>query len=103
MSGCSGPRAFSLILQSPLVQGQGLVVGAHSLIQFGQIVEADGGVGVLRPQGLFPDLRRPLVEGLGLVVGAQSSVYCRARLLRLVAVRGCSGPRAFSMICKARW
>ena len=50
-------------LESPLVQGQGLLKGPQGLVQRGQVVEAGGGVGVLRPQGLFADLEGPLGQG----------------------------------------
>ena len=47
-------------LQGPLIEGQGLLKGPHSLIQPGQVVEADGEVGVLRAQGLFINFQGPL-------------------------------------------
>ena len=68
VSGCSGPRTFSLILRARWYRG-GLVVGAHSPVLQGQIVEADGGRGVPVP-GLLPDLQGPIVQGLGLGIPA---------------------------------
>ena len=54
--------------QGPFKQRQGLVVGAHTMIEHRQVVEADAGIGVLRAQGLFPDLQGPLVQGQGILV-----------------------------------
>ena len=54
--------------KGPLVEGQGLVEGAHSLIQPGQVVEADGDGGVFRAQDLFINFQGPLGQGQGLLI-----------------------------------
>ena len=71
------------------------------LKQAGEVVEARRRIGMLGAERLLADRQRALVERPraggrpGLEAGG-------ARLLRLVAVSGCSGPSAFSRIASAR-
>ncbi len=48
----------------------GLGVAALDPVQRGQVVEALGDFGMLRPEHLLPDLQRALLEWLGLGVTA---------------------------------
>ena len=71
------------------------------LEQDGEVVEARRRIGMLGAEHLFAYRQRALVERprprkVALVLKQA------ARLLRLVAVSGCSGPSAFSCIASAR-
>ena len=61
-------------------------------VQLGQVIEAERRVGMFWPKNLLPDLERFLIERFGFGVLAHSLVQ-PARLLRLVAVSGCSEPK----------
>ena len=71
------------------------------VVEHGEIVQARRRVRMLRAERLLADRQGPLVQRLGLGVGAGGLVE-PARLFRLVAVSGCSGPSAFSLIARAR-
>ena len=131
-SGWSRPSCFSRIARLRLVERLGVGVPAHGPVQFRQVVQAGGHVGVVAPscfsliarlrlksgsasayrpmagtgppgcsgwwprrggraQLLLPDLQAAAVERLGLGVPAHGR-YRSARLFRLVATTGWSGP-----------
>ena len=56
--------------QRALVERLGLGVAALRVVEYGQVVEARGDVGVVGSQRLLPDRQRALVERLGLGVAA---------------------------------
>ena len=88
--------------QGALEERLGLGVVALRTVQLRQVVEAGGGVGMVGAERLLADGQGALVERLGLGVLAHR-LYSTARLLRLVAVSGWSGPSAFSRMARARW
>ena len=86
--------------ERPLVERFGLGVLAL-MVQICQIVQAFRDVRMVRAEGLLANGQRPLVERLGLGVFALMW-YRIARLFRLAATSGWSGPRAFSRMASDR-
>ena len=87
--------------QRALVERLGLRVLALVVVQLREVVQARGHIGMIRAEGLLPDRQRALVERLGLRVLALGIGSSAARLFRLVATSGWSGPTFFSAICSA--
>ena len=87
--------------QRPADQRLRLPVPALGPEQPGQIVEAVGRVGVVGAQRRLADRQRPAEQRLRLPVPAPGPEPS-ARLLRLMAVSGWSGPSAASRIASAR-
>src|SRR5262249_50692941 len=67
----------------------------------GEVVEGGGDGRVLGAEGLFVDRKGAFEQPPGLGV-AGLAVLGPARLLRSVATEGCSAPRAFSSMARAR-
>ena len=78
----------------------GFGVLAHLLVQHGQVMRLVRRVGMFWPKNLLPDPKRFLKSGSALAYSPISR-YSTARLLRLFAVSGCSGPRTFCRIRSA--
>ena len=54
-------QGFSQMASDRLYQRFGLGVFALTFVQASQIVQADGDIGMVGAQGLFPNCQRPLV------------------------------------------
>ena len=66
MSGWSGPCTRSANLQRAAKERLGLRQLPLDPVEYGQVVEAGGGVGVVRTQHTLPNLQRAAIERLGL-------------------------------------
>ena len=100
MSGCSEPKDLLPDPERFLEERFGFGVLAHSLVQHGQVIEASRRVGMFWPKNLLPDPERFLKSGSALAY-SPIAWYRLPRLLRLVAVSGCSGPETFCRIRSA--
>jgi len=63
------PQALLPDAQCALVERLGLHILALRLVQFRQVVERKGHIGMLRPQALFPDAQRAPEIPLRLLIG----------------------------------
>ena len=64
------PEHLAAALQGLRVERLGLAVAALALVEHGQVVEADEGVGMVLAQHLAAELQGLLEERLGLAVAA---------------------------------
>ena len=64
--GWSGPKLFSSMASARRIQRLGLGQPVGGLQQQGQVVEADGDVGVVGPEALLVDGQRAADQRLGL-------------------------------------
>ena len=95
-------QTFNQSRQCPAHQRLGLGQPVRVLEQHGQVVEADGDVGVLGAEALLVDRQRAAHQRLGL----GQAVRGLKQLGQVVEVDGdtlgCSGPKLFSSIASAR-
>ena len=92
---------FFVDRQRPLVERPRAGEIALGLEQDGEVVEALRGVGMLRAERLLADRERPLEERPR-ALKSPWVLNRLARLLRLLAIEGCSRLSAFSRIASAR-